>query len=57
MLEANLGYYDIAPMIPIVEASGGVVSDWEGRPLRAGGRALAAATAELHNSVLNLLHS
>ena len=56
VLEANLGYYDIAPMIPIVEASGGVVSDWEGKPLRSGGRALAAATVDLHSSVLNLLH-
>ena len=57
VLEANLGYYDIAPMIPIIESSGAVVTDWEGRPLRSGGRALAAASAELHNSVLNLLHS
>lgn len=57
VLEANLGYYDIAPMIPIIESSGGVVSDWDGSPLRSGGRALAAASAELHNSVLNLLHS
>ena len=57
VLEANLGYYDIAPMIPIVEASGGTVSDWDGKPLRSGGRALAAATADLHNVVLNLLHS
>ncbi len=57
VVEANLGYYDIAPMIPIVEAAGGVVSDWEGKPLRAGGRALAAATPSLHIAALKLLHT
>ena len=57
VIESNLGYYDIAPLIPIVESSGGIVSDWEGKPLRSGGRALAAASAELHAITLDLLHS
>ncbi len=55
VVEANLGYYDIAPVIPIVEAAGGVVSDWQGRPLRSGGRAVAAATPALHEAALVLL--
>ena len=55
VVEANLGYYDVAPVIPIVEAAGGVVSDWAGRPLRSGGRAIAAADAALHEQALALL--
>ena len=48
---------EFSVVVTSIESSVDVVSDWEGRPLRSGGRALAAATAELHNSVLNLLHS
>ena len=55
VVEANLGYYDVAPVMPIVEAAGGVVSDWAGRPLRSGGRAIAAADPVLHQQALALL--
>ncbi|MCB1747240.1 MAG: histidinol-phosphatase [Gammaproteobacteria bacterium] len=55
VVEANLGYYDIAPVIPIVEAAGGVVSDWSGRPVRGGGRAVAAASPALLEAALDIL--
>ena len=55
VVEANLGYYDIAPLIPIIECAGGVVSDWEGRPLRGGGRAVAAGSMALHTAALAVL--
>ncbi len=55
VVEANLGYYDIAPVMPIVEAAGGSVSDWQGRPLRAGGQALAAASPALLEAALEVL--
>ena len=53
--EANLGYYDIAPLIPIIEAAGGAVTDWSGAPLRSGGRALAAANRVLLEAALAAL--
>lgn len=55
--EANLGYYDVAPLIPIIEAAGGIVTDWEGRPFRRGGRALAAASGALHGAALAYLRN
>jgi len=53
--EAGLGFYDVAALIPIVEAAGGVISDWNGDPVRGGGRVLAAASAELHAAALSAL--
>lgn len=55
VIEAGLGFYDIAPLMPIIEAAGGLVSDWRGAPVRAGGRVIAAANASLHASALALL--
>lgn len=55
VVEADLGFYDIAPLVPIVSAAGGEVSDWEGRPVRRGGRAIAAADASLHAAALAIL--
>lgn len=55
VVEANLGFYDIAPLMPIIEGAGGLVTDWEGRPLRSGGRALAAANGALHAAALAYL--
>lgn len=57
VVEASLGFYDIAPLIPIVEAAGGVVSDWQGRPVRGGGRVIAAANTTLHGLALQFLQS
>ena len=55
VVEANLGFYDIAPLIPIIEAAGGVITDWSGQPMRSGGRAVAAATGALHGAALAIL--
>lgn len=55
VVEAGLGFYDIAALVPIVEGAGGVVSNWEGSPIRAGGRVLAAANAALHVQALAIL--
>jgi histidinol phosphatase-like enzyme (inositol monophosphatase family) len=57
VVEAGLGYYDIAPMIPLIEAAGGIVTDWNGAPVRGGGRVIAAANATLHALALSELQS
>lgn len=55
VIEAGLQAYDIQAPIAVIEAAGGIVTDWEGQPVHLGGRALAAATPELHAAALALL--
>ncbi|MBB4657687.1 inositol monophosphatase family protein [Parvularcula dongshanensis] len=49
VVEAQLKWHDVAAVAPVVEAAGGTVTDWAGRPLREGwdGTAVVAATADL----------
>jgi myo-inositol-1(or 4)-monophosphatase len=55
VIEAGLNAYDIQAPIALIEAAGGIVTDWEGGPVHAGGRALAAANASVHAAALALL--
>ena len=55
VIEAGLNSYDVQAPIALIEAAGGVVSDWEGKPVHQGGRVLAAANAEVHNAALDIL--
>jgi len=55
VIEAGLYAYDVQAPIAVIEAAGGVVTDWQGRPAHHGGRVLAAATRELHAEALALL--
>jgi inositol-phosphate phosphatase / L-galactose 1-phosphate phosphatase / histidinol-phosphatase len=54
VVESNLMPYDYLAIAPVVEAAGGVMTDWEGRPLglQSGGRVVAAATPELHAAII-----
>ena len=55
VIEAGLNSYDIQAPIAVVQAAGGVVTDWHGRPAHAGGRAIAAANPEIHAQALAIL--
>lgn len=55
VVEAGLHSYDICGPIGVIEAAGGIVTDWRGGPVHDGGRALAAATPELHAQALAVL--
>ena len=55
VIEAGLQPYDIQAPIAVIEAAGGIVTDWSGKPAYKGGRALAAATPELHAAAMELL--
>lgn len=55
VIEAGLAPYDICAPIAVIEAAGGIVTDWEGGPVHEGGRALAAASPELHAAAMALL--
>ncbi len=55
VIEAGLQAYDIQAPIAVIEAAGGIVTDWQGKPVHEGGRVLAAATPELHRAAMELL--
>jgi fructose-1,6-bisphosphatase/inositol monophosphatase family enzyme len=55
VIEAGLAAYDISAPIAVIEAAGGVVTDWQGGPVHMGGRALAAANPVIHAAALAIL--
>jgi myo-inositol-1(or 4)-monophosphatase len=55
IVEAGLKSYDIAPLIPIIEGAGGVVTTWDGGPAAEGGRILAAGDRRVHAQALAML--
>lgn len=55
VIEAGLKPYDIAPLVPIIESAGGIVSTWDGGPASGGGRIVAAGDRRLHAEALRLL--
>jgi len=55
VIEAGLNAYDIQGPIAVVEAAGGIVTNWQGGPAHQGGRALAAANRTLHAAALKIL--
>lgn len=56
VIEAGLNAYDIQAPIAVIEAAGGIVTQWDGSPAHHGGTALAAATPELHAAALARLN-
>ncbi len=58
VIEAELHVWDYAAPAAVVENAGGVVTDWQGKPLSStsdGGSVLAASTPALHAAALSLL--
>jgi len=57
VIEASLEPYDYLALVPVIEGAGGVITDWEGKPLstHSDGRVIAAATVELHTEILHLI--
>ena len=55
VIEAGLQAYDVQAPIAVIEAAGGVVTDWHGRPCHQGGHVLAAANPAIHAEALALL--
>jgi myo-inositol-1(or 4)-monophosphatase len=55
VVEAGLHPYDIHAPIAVIEAAGGIVTDWQGRPAHGGGRVVAAAGRAQHAAALGIL--
>jgi myo-inositol-1(or 4)-monophosphatase len=54
-IEAGVQTYDIAPLMPIVEGAGGIVTCWDGSSAVHGGDVVACGDKALHEQVLALL--
>jgi len=56
-IEAGMQTYDYAALVPVLEGSGGVATDWAGNSLglEADGTVLAAGDARIHAEALRLL--
>lgn len=55
VVEAGLKDVDIAPLVPIIEGAGGVVTTWDGGRPEQGGTCVAAATPALHEEALAVI--
>ena len=55
MIEAGLHAYDIQAPKAVIEAAGGVVTNWRGGSCNDGGQVLAAGSKALHEEVLEML--
>lgn len=55
VVEAGLQSYDILAPLAVIEAAGGIVTDWRGEPALEGGRVIAAANKEIHAAALEIL--
>lgn len=55
VIEAGLHSYDVVAPIAVVQAAGGIVTDWNGGPAHGGGRIIAAGSPEIHAEAMALL--
>ncbi|PJE29019.1 myo-inositol-1(or 4)-monophosphatase [Pseudooceanicola antarcticus] len=55
VIEAGLHPYDIQGPIGVIEAAGGLVTDWRGNPVLGGGQVIAAANPRIHRLALDML--
>ena len=57
VIEAGLLAYDVQGPIAVIEAAGGIVTDWHGYRCPLGGHVLAAANREIHAQALAILNA
>ena len=57
VIEAGLNAYDIQAPLALIEAAGGIVTDWDGQPVAEGGRVIAAANKAVHAEALAVIQS
>ena len=43
--------------LAVVEAAGGVVTDWQGGPVNSGGQIIASGDSKIHAEVIKILNS
>ena len=58
VIDYDLQPYDFLPVLAVIEAAGGVMTDWDGKPLdlNSDGQVISAATPELHAEMLEMVN-
>ena len=57
IIEGRLAPWDVAALIPVIENSGGIVTDWAGNRFANGGNVIAAGDVRVHAEVVRMLAS
>ena len=59
VMESDMSTYDFLALVPVIEGSGGCISDWHGRPLNdhSGRQVLATANPTLHEQCLAMIRT
>lgn len=57
VVESGLQPYDVQALLPILEAAGGVMTNWSGGPCGNGGQVIAAGDPRVHAQALEILAS
>jgi myo-inositol-1(or 4)-monophosphatase len=55
VVEAQLKAWDVAALIPIITGAGGIITDWQGKPVESGGRVIAAGDKRVHEEAVRIL--
>ena len=57
-IDACLKPYDFCALVPVIEGAGGIITDWQGKPLtiNSKGDVLACGNKELHTQILRILN-
>lgn len=55
VVETALKPVDIAPLIPVIEGAGGIVTNWQGGSAFDGGQVVACGDKALHEQILDML--
>lgn len=61
VVEADLCYHDVLPLVPIVEGAGGIITDWSGKPFSCETdnefRTVATGNIRLHHAILKIFEN
>ena len=59
VMESDMANHDFLALVPVIEGSGGCISDWYGKPLNdlSGKQVLATANSTIHEQCLALIRS
>lgn len=57
IVESALKRWDVAALIPLIEGSGGRITNWQGGDCREGGQVLAVGDPRLHSELIAILNA
>ena len=55
VLQCSNKIWDIQPLIPIIEAAGGIISTWKNTNAKKGGNIIVTTNKKIHNKLLRIL--